>query len=253
MKLAFGGERMEMQELMKKKLPEIPSEIANALETNRITATAFKDKNQILSDKFLHQEAGYRRLEDGNYLVSMYCPMPGITADMIKWWFWWHPQESQRYQVWYPGEHDSISYQKKDQEYFCAKVCPDFRPNSQYPVERIGKMRMPLRIDFVEPESFGFSERQMRENNISLIICGHVAAYKGLIKHTEMAHIFKQTDDGLFMISRFWIGQTLKNPLLREFVLTDDTAKGMAEHCCVEYRNLAEILPELYFDWNSME
>ena len=244
---------MEMQELMKKKLPEIPSEIANALETNRITATSFKDKNQILSDEILHQEAGYRQLEDGNYLVSMYCPMPGITADMIKWWFWWHPQESQRYQVWYPGEHDSISYQKKDQEYFCEKVCPDFRPNSQYPVERIGKMRMPLRIDFVEPESFGFSARQMRENNIPLIICGHVAAYKGLIKHTEMAHIFKQTDDGLFMISRFWIGQTLKNPLLRKFVLTDDTAKGMAEHCCVEYRNLAEILPELYFDWNSME
>ncbi len=237
---------MKIQELMKKELPEIPSEIANALGTKRITATVFKNKEQILYDELLQQEVGYQKLEDGNYLVSMYCPMPGITADMIKWWFWWHPQDSKRYQVWYPGEHFSISYKKKDIKYFNANICPDFRPNTQYPVERIGKLRMPLRIDFVKPESFGFSEKLMRENNIPIIICGHVAAYKGLIKHTEMAHIFKQTDDGLFMISRFWIGQTLKNPLLRKIVLTDATAKGMAEHCCVEYRNLAEILPYLY-------
>ena len=64
---------------------------------------------------------------------------------------------------------------------------------------------MPLRIDFVEPKRFGFSENLMEENNIPLIICGHVATYKGLVKHT-----------------------------------------GMAEHCCVEYRNLAEILSKLY-------
>ena len=68
----------------------------------------------------------------------------------------------------------------------------------------------------------------------------------GLVNHTEMAHIFKQTEDGLFLISRFWLGATLKNPLLRKEILTDGTAKGMAAHCCVEYRNLAQILPELY-------
>jgi hypothetical protein len=48
------------------------------------------------------------------------------------------------------------------------------------------------------------------------------------------------------LISRFWLGQTLKNPLIRKAMLTDKTAKGMAEHCCIEYRNLAEILPGLY-------
>ena len=105
---------------------------------------------------------------------------------------------------------------------------------------------MPLRIDFVTPEEFGFSKPVMEENNIPLIVCGHVGAFKGLIWHTEMAHIFKQTEDGLFMISRFWLGKTMKNPLLRKLIMTDDMARGMAEHCCIEYRNLYEILPELY-------
>ena len=86
----------------------------------------------------------------------------------------------------------------------------------------------------------------MKENNIPLIVCGNVSAVGGLVSHTKMAHIFKETADGLLLISRFWIGETLKNPILRKAILTDETAKGMAEHCYVEYRNLVEVLKELY-------
>lgn len=35
-------------------------------------------------------------------------------------------------------------------------------------------------------------------------------------------------------------------PWLRKKIVTDGMAKGMAEHCCIEYRNLQEILPVLY-------
>ena len=89
----------------------------------------------------------------------------------------------------------------------------------------------------------------MRENGFPLIVCGHVGAVYGLVSHTEMAHLFRQTDDGLMLISRFWLGQTLKLPPLRRAMLTDATARGMAAHCCVEYRNLARILPELYREY----
>jgi hypothetical protein len=116
----------------------------------------------------------------------------------------------------------------------------------EYPLEKIGSAKLPLRIDFVTPEEFGFSKQAMEENNIQRIVCGHVGAFNNLVKHTEMAHIFKQTEDGLFMISRFWLGETMKNQLLRKLIITKDMAKGMAEHCCVEYRNLCEILPILY-------
>lgn len=233
--------------LMNKKLPDIPNEISGQIrDTNKITMTSFEDKNHILEDISLQNEVGYGRFADGSYLVSMTCPMPGITPEMIRWWFWWHPQKDERYKAWYPGEHIGISFGKKDKDYFTAGALPDFRSNTQYPMERIGDMILPLRIDFTEPSAFGFSEEIMAQNGIPLIVCGHVGVLKGLVWHTEMAHIFKQTEDGLMLISRFWLGKKLKNPLLRKIILTDKTAKGMAEHCCVEYRNLAEILPALF-------
>ena len=237
---------MELQSLLKKPLPTMPPEIADALRVNAITKTAFTDKNEILSNSKVQAEVGYTKMDDGTYLVSMVCPMPGITVDMIEWWFWWHTQDSLRYQVWYPGDHISIKYHKKDRTFFEQPNMPAFVPNTQCPVERIGGIKMPLRIDFVTPEEFGFSKQVMQENNIPKIICARVGAFNNLVKHTEMAHIFKQTDDGLFMISRFWLGKTMNNPLLRKLIITDKMAKGMTEHCCIEYRNLHEILPLLY-------
>lgn len=105
---------------------------------------------------------------------------------------------------------------------------------------------MPLRIDFVAPEDFGSEKQKMDDNGFPLIVCGHVGAFRGAIWHTEMAHMFRQEADGLFLISRFWIGQLAKGKLLRKMILTEKTAKGMAEHCFQEYRNLVVMLPELY-------
>ncbi len=239
---------MNTENLINKKLPEIPDEIKTALKNNLITPTSFNEKSDILKSEKLQKEVGYKKMEDGSYLVSMYCPMPDITPEMIKWWFWWHPKKNERYQVWFPGAHFSIGFPKKQADYFECKKCPEFQNNTQYPVEKIGGVKLPLRIDFISPEEFGFSESVMHENGIPLIVCGHVSIFNGLIRHTEMVHIFKQTENGLFMISRFWLGKTMKNSVLRKFIITDKMAKGMAEHCCIEYRNLVEILPILYRD-----
>ncbi len=237
---------MEISDLLKKPLPQMPPEIADALIKNEITKTPFDCKNDILTDTDLQTEIGYTKMTDGTYLVSMICPMPEITVEMINWWFWWHPQANERYQVWFPGAHFAIGYPEKQKEYFNKKSCPAFQNNTQYPSEKIGRAKLPLRIDFVTPEEFGFSRQIMQANNIPVIVCGHVGAFNNLVKHTEMAHIFKQTENGLFMISRFWLGHTMKNPLLRKLIITEDMAKGMAEHCCIEYRNLCDILPLLY-------
>ncbi len=240
---------MVLSNLINKPLPQMPPEIESALNNNKITATPYEAKNDILLDVDLQSEVGYKRMDDGSYLVSMICPMPNITPEMIDWWFWWHAQDSLRYQVWFPKEHISIKYHKKDKDFFERPALPNFKPNTQLPVERIGGMKMPLRIDFVTPEEFGFSRKTMKDNNIPKIVCGHVSALNGLVKHTEMAHIYKQTEDGLFMISRFWLGKTMKSPLLQKLVITEKMARGMAEHCCIEYRNLCEILPLLYAEY----
>ena len=242
---------MDTAKYMSKELPEIPKEIQNCIaQKSSITLTSFDSKNDILSDLNSQAQAGYSRFDDGSYLVSMYCPMPNLTAEMVSWWFWWHPQAKERYQIWFPNAHYDISYPRRFASYFEQNTQPVFQNNTQLPVEKIGGIRMPLRIDFLTPEEFGFSKTDMQENNIPLIVCGHVGAFNGLIWHTEMAHIFRQTDEGLYLTSRFWLGRTM-NPILRKLMINDEMAKGMAEHCAVEYRNLAKILPDLYDKYNN--
>ena len=74
---------MHLEELKRKPLPAIPEDIQEQLPYSAITLTVFEDKNSILKDPSQQQEVGYRRFPDGSYLVSMYCPMPGITPEMI--------------------------------------------------------------------------------------------------------------------------------------------------------------------------
>ena len=242
-----AGEHETLRAYLRKPVPQMPPEIRAALSgSHGVTPTPFDRKNDILSSPALQEETGFARLANGNYVVSMTCPMPGVTPEAIRWWFWWHAQKSLRYRIWFPGEHYGISTARADRAWFAAGSPPAFQPNTHYPVERIGRLILPLRIDFVSPESFGFSPAAMRENDIPLIVCGHVGAVYGMVRHTEMAHIFTRTQDGLTLASRFWLGQTLRPPLLRKALLTDGTARGMAAHCCVEYRRLAQILPELY-------
>lgn len=236
---------MDITHLLNKPLPAIPDDIRHAIDSAEITLTPFGRKDEILCSTSLQEEVGYRKDEEGNYLVSMVCPMPGITSEMIQWWFWWHAQESIRYQIWFPGAHITNSYPKKQKTYFEQASCPPFQNNTQYPRETIGGMTTTLQIDFVTPEEFGFSKRAMEENGIATIVCGHVGL-KGLFMHTEMAHMFRQTEGGLQMFSRFWMGNPIRNRWLRSKIMTDKMAKGMAEHCCIEYRNLAAILPDLY-------
>ena len=243
---------MDLNDYFSLPLPRVPAEIRAALDTRKpVTLTPFDKKNDILADVRLQREFGFARFVSGDYIVSMPCPMPGVTPEMIRWWFWWHAQDPLRYRVWYPGEHFGISTDKKNSAYFSAPKLPPFQPNTHYPVERIGKLVLPLKIAFVTPEAFGFSAAAMRENDIPLIVCGSVGAAYGLVEHTEMAHIFKRTENGLMLISRFWLGCRLKSPLLRGAMLTDATARGMAEHCCVEYRRLAQILPAIYHSFGQ--
>ena len=241
---------MDISTLKQKELPDIPKEIKKSIGNRNITLTPFDHKNDILLNSSLQKEAGYGRFSDGSYLVSMYSPMPGITTEMITWWFWWHPQAKARYRVWFPGAHYNISYPRRCASYFEQKTQPSFQDNTQLPTEKIGRMKMPLRIDFLTPQEFGFSQTIMKKSRVPLIVCGHVGVFNGLIWHTEMAHIFHQTQDGLFLTSRFWLGTTM-NPLLRKLMINDTIARGMTEHCAIEYRNLVEILPTLYKNYSK--
>lgn len=241
---------MDLEKYIQMENGKIPCDMAEILsKKGGITKTEFCDKNHILKCKNIQSECGYDIMEDGSYLVSMSIPMPHVTKEMVEWWFWWHASDSERYRAWYPKEHIAISYNKKDKDYFQSKTVPPFKANTQYPVERVGKLVAPLSIDFVSPSEFGFSREMMNENDVEHIVCGHVGAFKGLIPNTEMAHIYFKSDDGIVSVSRFWLGKNVKNKFLKKLLLTEKQAKGMAEHCYIEYNNFVRKIPEMYSEW----
>ncbi len=214
---------------------EIPMGVLYDLPTN-ITPTEFKDKSTILHDKKVQDEMGYIKTKEG-YLVSMHCPMPDVTPEMFEWWFWWHPQESDRYKLWFPGSHLKIRYDSKDKDYFESHEFKGFKPNTQYPTEEIGGRKAEIKIEFQDPQAWGFDKTD------AAIVCGDVSTYG--IKHTRMAHMLI---DGA-LVSRFWMGEPIKSKILRNMLITHRLAYAMAEHCYVEYRNLARSLPSLYDDF----
>lgn len=241
---------MQIKDLINKPLPTMPEEIKKALECNEITLTKYEDKNEILVSEELQKEVGYKFFPDGSALVSMTCPMPGITPEMIAWWMWWHPQADERYQVWFPRDHKKISYSRKYASYYEQDRVPKFQPNANCPTETIGDFTSTSEISFQYPQDMGFDTELLKENRFAITVCGHVSM-NHLFRHTEMTHLYKQTDDGLLLISRFWLGQPLKSKFLKKKIITEKTVYGMAEHCCIEYRRLAQILPVLYEEYGK--
>ncbi len=221
--------------------PEIEKILANA---PRITPVDYRDVNRIFDEKGLQNEIGYAKLKNGDYLVAMKTAMPDVTCEMAKWWFWWHVQESRRYQIWFPGEHLSLSYSPRNKKYFTGGF-GEFQENTVYPVERIGNKTITLSIKFVHPRTFGLSEAHIKKTQNAFLLCGFVGVMRGMIRHTKMLHYFRPEGNGVGLISRFWLGNGLP-PVLKILAANAAQACEMAKHCSLEYSRLGMILPGLY-------
>jgi hypothetical protein len=76
---------------------------------NRRARRALAGNVHALLDPATHAvETGYCELPDGTAYVASLVPLPGCTAEMYGWWFWWHGVESARYPLWYPYNHVSV-------------------------------------------------------------------------------------------------------------------------------------------------
>ena len=78
--------------------------------------------------------------------------MPGVTAEMVDWWFDWHPREPIRYRVWHPLAHVSNSLE--------PPAVPGAKPHwgaIHHPVEDVGVGVAHARISFMRPTEIGFS------------------------------------------------------------------------------------------------
>lgn len=216
--------------------------------------------DRLLDPAPLPLEDGWSRLEDGVRLVAVRTEMPGVSAEMVDWWFDWHPRDPERYRLWHPAAHFGNSLEEPA------------RPRAKahwgavhHPVEDVGTGTVHARIEFLAPTELGFSTDALEDPAVGTVVCGLVGDDRKRLRHSAMAHVFLAADDGLVLRSRFWLGarirpyapaplatlgeRALNRPAVRDRALPREIAPALARHCAEEYANLARILPDLFRDY----
>lgn len=235
----------------------VPDELMDAIAMGSVDpekAVPLEDVNELLKPGYLEMENGYALLEDNSAYVAVRTDFPGVTGDMIRWWFMWHPHKAVRYKIWCPGDHYTISV-KYPERLANERLSFErrFLNNPHFPVEDVGQGVMNLRIWFIAPEKFGFDTTAFKKAGVEAVVCGIVGFTSGgvTIDHTYMCHIFRKKGDGLELRSRFWLGKKLVNPMIKKLFITEDLAMDMAFHCSKEYNHLAGFLPRIYKEFDG--
>lgn len=202
-------------------------------------------------------EPGYGNFEDGSGIVMNEIFMPGVTAEMMQWWFAWHPLEALRYTIWDPADHHSVSICDEDRAKILNPSVPleeKSRGVVHWVIEKLGLEADDCIIHFMNPFEMGFAPEDFHEPNITNAIGGwaHLHGRKApMDSFATMLHTFKETEDGLIFRSRFWMGyKYIRGQVVKVLppgiVIPEIVMKGLLKHSIEEYTNLAAILPSLY-------
>lgn len=213
--------------------------------------------DRLLDPAPLPVESGWCFRADRVGYVAMRTAMPGVNAEMVEWWFDWHPRDPDRYRAWHPLAHVGNSIE------------PPAAPGAKahwgavhHPVEDVGTGVVHARIAFMPPSAVGFATDALDDPAVATVVCGYVGDDRRHLRHSVMAHVFLAEADGVVLRSHFWlgaavrpylpaplsapIGWVLNNRLVRRLSLPTDLPSSLAIHCAEEYANLAALLPELH-------
>ena len=197
-------------------------------------------------------ETEVRRLPDASYLVAVRTPMPGVKAEMVRWWFADFLNTTEHYSWWHPEDHVWMDWENKK---------PGEVIGSSHLVhEYIGSELSKLRIQFIDSsEFFGFNPN----DEDTFVICARVGLLEQEINTAKMCHVVRNTQTGAEMRSRFWLGHVAKRDgnetirsfegfvgnmaLVRLFLIKQQVdPEDLKRHAIEEMTYLAELLPSLY-------
>ena len=221
-----------------------------------------REANALLEPGYLQLENGYCRLDGGVLYVAVHTPMPGVSGEMIDWWFAWHGQESARYQLWHPRDHISASWRRPvrwdggDRAAWQAL----YRGNISDVDEYIGPRRMKLAIDFADPADY-LDVSRFEAAATDTVVCARTVARTERVAAGHVLHQVRRVDNGTEMRSRFWLADfdpspwplvgSLLSPLLntapmRRVLVPNAMGRHLLLHCAEEMAHLAEFLPDLF-------
>jgi hypothetical protein len=220
-------------------------------------ALPLTELDRLLDPAPLRAENGWCTLPGGIGYVAIRTPMPGVSGEMVDWWFDWHPDDPVRYRIWHPPAHESNSIDRPAR----AGAKPHW-DTVHHPIEDVGIGMVRARIEFRRPTEIGFSTDALDDPAIATIACGFAGDETRRMRHTVMAHVFLTAADGVILRSRFWLGAAIRpylpaplaepigallgNRMVRRLAMPAGLPRALANHCAEEYANLASLLPELY-------
>ena len=202
---------------------------------------------------------GWCIFEDGSSYISTVTKMPGVTVEMLNWWFCWHGMESLRYAIWDPKDHYRISQIRSQTERRLNKELPlneriwgtsDFvYEDNGAPVPWVGQ------ISFHDPAEFGIDKEKLFSQKATMI-CANTNIVGEVTPRSTFLHYARETADGVVLQSYFWPGwffiggKLVRNP---NAAVSEERCIGLAHHCPNEYTRLADILPHVYAENHGVE
>lgn len=250
--LTDAEKKLSYVKYFNRELAPIPDEklaIAKGPAADAALALPLEEKNKFLSGEDNGITSGFCVMDNGLGYLANATFMPGVTVEMVDWWFGWHSIESDlRYKLW---DHDDHYYARADKPEY---VKDPSVPNNQKTWgvrhsirEDIGMGPEELLLSFKNPADFGYDTSLIGTEKCASMVCaigeGATPAF--------MTHKFYAVDDGIMFESRFWMGVAYVDGKLTKILpegvkVPEMGPRALFAHNIKEYANLAAILPEIY-------
>lgn len=209
-----------------------------------------QDINQMFDDGYLPTEFGLFTNADGGVLVSNLTKMPGVTPEMLDWWFAWHGLDTMRYIIWDKDDHYYCQTRNVEQALDDSLSMKERYWNTTHDISEAlvdGMEPVPVDLTFVPPEVVGFDPEKVKAFN-GTIICTPGPAL--------MIHFLRPTEYGSELRTRFFMGYMATpdgvNPIPGfGFPKMDERGRALLIHNVKEFSHLAKILPELYNEFKD--
>ena len=219
-----------------------------------------EDVSRLLDPGYMEVETGWCNLPNGAGYICVNNKMPGVTVDMLDWWFAWHSLASMNYGIWYPPGHYGISITERDRKKVLDPNLPvkdKIYGRTDHVVEDVGTGAEDIFIFFCHPSELGFDMERFHAPNVAAMYGGYgldsaVGAEPWAVRAPAiMCHFIREIPGGIEFRTRFWMGYTLidKKPVMMlpyGIKVPEVAIQGLAEHNVREYTNLRNLLPGIY-------